>query len=109
MKTILIVEDHDTLRGLLYDLLSDSFRVTVAATAAEAIGCIQRTVFHIVLVDVHLPDMKGSELRVILAKSQPCIVAMTGDYLEAASFKHYISKPFRPECLIKTLNAIYLD
>lgn len=60
----LVVEDQTTFRELLGEVLGAGARydVTMAATGAEARAHMQRARFDIVLLDLVLPDMHGTEL-----------------------------------------------
>lgn len=60
---ILIVEDDDSLRGLLQDEITDAgFRVTGAANAESAITSIEHSVPDVVVSDLRLPGAGGMDL-----------------------------------------------
>lgn len=61
-KNILVVDDIRSSSRLLELLLSDSQRVLVAGSALEALNIAQLETLDLILLDLHLPDMHGSEL-----------------------------------------------
>ncbi|MCC7342154.1 MAG: response regulator, partial [Bryobacterales bacterium] len=77
-KRILIVEDEDKLRRALeLHLRSLGFEVSVASSAEEALGAIDRS--DLVLTDLRLPGMDGVEFlsRVRLTNSVSPVILMT--------------------------------
>lgn len=80
---VLIVDDEPGIRRTLERLLSAWGYATVsAATGADAIARFDEWPPHLVLVDLHLPDMDGRDLAEHLTTrgpGVPCIV-ITGDY-----------------------------
>ncbi len=66
---ILIVEDHRILRKTLRMVLEDIPEIVVAGeaeTGAEAIKACRTDTFHLVLLDLRLPDISGPEVARIL-------------------------------------------
>ena len=60
--TILVVEDHDDVRGMLKLLLeSEHFRVLEAATGAEALTAVKNDRPDVILMDLALPGFDGFE------------------------------------------------
>ncbi len=102
---VLIVDDNDRNRKLARDLLlSAGFRTIEAATAGEAIALASGRLPDVILMDLRLPDLDGTEaLRTL--RSQPRtsripVVAMTAlpldpadPWLAVAGFAGYIAKP----------------
>ncbi len=77
-KRILLVEDEDKLRRALeLHLRSLGFEVSVASSAEEALGAIDRS--DLVLTDLRLPGMDGVEFlsRVRLTNSVSPVILMT--------------------------------
>ncbi len=59
---VLIVDDEDDIRKGLDKLLSRmGYKVKTAASAEEADEWLQTTRFHLMLLDIELPRMKGTE------------------------------------------------
>lgn len=91
--TILIVEDHDTVRASLRDWLASAFpasRLVDTNTGEEAVRLAAE--FHpaIVLMDIGLPHMSGIEAarQIVEAAPQTKVIMLTiyeaADYQQAA-------------------------
>ena len=60
---VLIVDDEQETLDLIEEyLLGHDFEVTTAMSGEQAIALVQKDLFHIAIVDLHLPGMTGSEL-----------------------------------------------
>jgi len=115
MNHIAVIEDNPDNRLLVRVILESLYRVTEFESGSEALAGLRQTVPDLVLLDVSLPGMDGTEvLRQIRADPRlrhlPVIAltahAMTGDrekYL-AAGFNDYVTKPILDENLL--LDAI---
>jgi signal transduction histidine kinase/DNA-binding response OmpR family regulator len=115
---ILLAEDNVVNQKLALRLLQQmGYRADVASNGIEAIECIERQPYDVVLMDVQMPEMDGLEAtRRIVARwpkgQRPHIVAMTanamaGDREEclAAGMDDYVTKPIRVEALVAALTA----
>lgn len=68
-KTILVVDDEkEVLDWLEKRLSSETYVVLMALTAKEALEKARRHKLDLILMDIVLPDMEGSEVVRILAK-----------------------------------------
>jgi two-component system cell cycle response regulator DivK len=104
---VLIVDDNDKNRKLARDILSAAgFETLEAALGAEGIALAVEHVPDVILMDLRLPDMDGTEAARKLEEgertAQIPVVAMSalplegsGDWLEAAGFAGWLEKPFR--------------
>ena len=112
----LIVDDDPDMCWVLEVLLKKhGLRAEKAKTAAEALGLIESTSFHLALVDAKLPDMDGLELARRLHRHDPAlpILLVSGYFyrhdpaIEAAIGAGWISgflgKPFGHEEILKRL------
>jgi DNA-binding NtrC family response regulator len=106
----LIVDDDQEVRKTLASILeSVGYLVKSAENGKQAISMCEITSFDFALIDIELPDIKGTELLHILKKKQPKIVKIiiTGHpTIENAARSvneqadGYIIKPFNvPELL----------
>jgi two-component system cell cycle response regulator DivK len=111
MRKLAVVEDNADNRLLLHAILGDQFDLDEYENGSDALASFARGRPDLVLLDISLPDMDGTEiLKRIRAdatlSSLPVIAltahAMTGDrekYL-AAGFDDYITKPIIDETLL---------
>lgn len=122
MKTILLVEDEDMLRGLIRELLEiKGYLVLEASQGVEALEIFKqsREPVDLVLTDVVMPHMSGSELVERLRKEQPAlrVIFMSGytGANNAAIHKSlempgvaFLQKPFRLNALISQVEELLL-
>ena len=117
MKRILIVDDIEEIRDVIYEiLLAEHYSVFCAKNGKEAIEVYNPSAFDLVITDIMMPEMEGvTFVRAIKAKQPNLkIIAMSGaienDKLleNAASFGAdlIMTKPFKPAALIKTVQSL---
>jgi DNA-binding response OmpR family regulator len=121
--TVLLVEDNESLRGALRCALEDAgYRVLTADNGHQALQVAENTPFDVVVTDILMPVLDGLELIVELkARNQSCrIIAMTGGgsilintignlncrHADIFGTHHTLQKPFHPDELINTLEAV---
>ena len=114
-ERILLVDDDDTVRRMTKELLEMmGYDVLEAANGNEALRlCESReTLINLVLTDVMMPSMTGTELAERLKALRPDLRLMymsgfTGDALSewalAQSDIPFLQKPFTPEDLAETV------
>ena len=117
-KKVLLVEDEDSLRRVLKDLLErDGFTVFEAGDGVMAIDQIDRVAPDIVVLDLNLPRLDGygvlSHLRARPATVDLPVIVLTakGDEdSEVRVFEYgatdYLTKPFRPRALSARLHSL---
>jgi two-component system, cell cycle response regulator DivK len=103
--TVLIVDDNEKNRKLARDVLrAAGFRTIEAATGAEGVGLSVEHRPDVILMDLRLPDMDGTEAARRLANDERTapipLVAMSasplagsGDWVESAGFEGWLEKP----------------
>ena len=103
LNRILVVDDDAGVLELLSNTLREQARITTASTAEEAIECLQRIPYDIVITDLVMPGMSGIELLRRVGKMQPeaRVIIMSGECVPTAvaeSLRHhaftYLLKPF---------------
>ena len=113
---ILLAEDNVVNQKLAMRLLLQmGYRADLASNGIEAIECVQRQPYDVVLMDVQMPEMDGLEAsRRITAKwkpnERPRIIAMTANAMQgdreeclAAGMDDYVTKPIRVDALVDAL------
>ncbi|HEX8559182.1 MAG TPA: response regulator [Pyrinomonadaceae bacterium] len=108
MAAILIVDDDDSVRDVLYDLFSEEHMCHAAATAEKALAFLREQTYDVVMTDISMPGLSGVELLGILLREQPetpvIVVSGIGDRTHAEGLMRlgafdYILKPFRLEAV----------
>ncbi|MCV3213502.1 response regulator, partial [Plectonema radiosum NIES-515] len=112
---VLVVEDNIDSRDFLKVVLEESFaKVTAVGSASEAIECLKRDHFHVLVSDIGMPGEDGyqliSQLRDLEQKNGGKIpaIALTAytrieDKMQAleAGFQKYLAKPVEPDELVR--------
>jgi len=62
MPKVLIVDDDDTIRDTLYELLSEDYHCQTAETAEKALSRLETDSYDLVLTDISMPGLSGLEL-----------------------------------------------
>ncbi len=104
---VLIVDDNEKNLKLARDVLGAAgFRTLEANSGAEGMALAAERLPDVILMDLRLPDMDGTEaarkLRIGARTARIPIVALSalplgggGDWLIAAGFAGYLEKPIR--------------
>ncbi len=113
---ILLAEDNVVNQKLALRLLQQmGYRADLASNGIEAIECVERQPYDLVLMDVQMPEMDGLEAsRRLTTKykpnERPRIVAMTANAMQgdreaclAAGMDDYVTKPIRVDALVASL------
>lgn len=120
MKTILLVEDEDMLRGLIRELLElKGFEVLEAAHGFAALELLAANgpKIDLILTDVVMPQMSGAELVERLRTEYPAVkvIFMSGYTGVSNASIHealkmpgvaFLQKPFRFNILISQVQAL---
>lgn len=114
---LLVVEDHPTLRDLLFRHLQRvGFIVDVAENGRQALAMLELSRYDAMMLDLGLPDMDGLSLLSARAATRngdlPCIILTACDALEQrvagldAGADDYVLKPFDMAELEARLRAV---
>jgi two-component system, OmpR family, response regulator RegX3 len=115
MAKILVVEDEETLAEAIAFLLGkEGFEVTVAATGPDAIAQFEKSGADLILLDLMLPGLSGTEVcRQIRAKSAVPIIMLTAKDSEIDKVvgleigaDDYVTKPYSSRELIARIRAV---
>jgi len=112
---VLVVEDEESYSDALeYVLRKEGFEVAVAATGPEALAEFSRGGADIVLLDLMLPGLPGTEVcrRIRATSSVPVIMVSAKDTeidkvvgLELGA-DDYVTKPYSPRELVARIRAV---
>jgi len=111
---ILIVDDDDSVRGLLRRVIAgEGYAVETAADGAQALQIAARRKIDLVLLDLNLPAQSGWDTFERLTRADPAvaviiITARTGQLLTAqgAGVAALLEKPLDFPTLLRTISLV---
>ena len=115
MTRVLVVEDEESYSdALAYMLRKEGFEVGIAATGPDAIAEFDRAGADIVLLDLMLPGMPGTEVcRQVRATSNVPIIMLTAKDSEVdivvgleLGADDYVTKPYSSRELLARMRAV---
>ncbi|MGB8022513.1 MAG: response regulator transcription factor [Candidatus Nanopelagicales bacterium] len=115
MTRIMVVEDEESFSDALsYMLRKEGFDVSVASTGQDALALFARTPADLVLLDLMLPGMSGTDVcRTIRARSRVPIIMVTAKDAEIDKVlglelgaDDYVTKPFSSRELLARIRAV---
>lgn len=115
MTRILVVEDESSFSEALEFLLGkEGFSVVAAATGTEALKKFDQGGIDLILLDLMLPEVSGTEVcRQIRAKSKVPIIMLTAKDSEVDKVvgleigaDDYVTKPYSARELVARINAV---
>jgi CheY-like chemotaxis protein len=117
-ETVLVAEDDETLRRLIYEILQSSgYAVLEAGRGEEALRLAGEHAgpIHLLITDMVMPGMGGRDLAVRLAALRPeTRVLYVSGYTDDAIVRHgvlesglaFLQKPFVPEILLRKVREV---
>lgn len=113
---ILIAEDNNVNQRLAERVLVKlGYRPDIVANGIETLNAMKSKNYHIILMDVQMPEMDGLEATRLIRLErgdQPFIIAMTANAMQgdrelclAAGMDDYISKPIKLDALVKLIEV----
>jgi PAS domain S-box-containing protein len=116
-ETVLVVDDETSILAITSQTLEHfGYRVLNAHDGAEAVAIYaeKRHEIAVVLTDMMMPIMGGTSLVSVLLRINPAIKIVTSSGLHSnggnssskAGIKHFLTKPYTAETLIKTIGAV---
>lgn len=114
-KHILIIDDDEDLSFIISEMLEDhGYKVSLAENAAAAFDMLSENKYHLVLLDINLPETTGFEIckKLRKASSVPVIFASarTSETDRITGFDiggdDYLPKPYSMKELLSRVNAL---
>ncbi|MDX6430005.1 MAG: two-component system, OmpR family, response regulator RegX3 [Streptosporangiaceae bacterium] len=115
MTRVLVVEDEESFSDALsYMLRKEGFEVAIAATGPDAIETFERNGADLVLLDLMLPGLPGTEVcRELRARSNVPVIMLTAKDSEVDKVvglelgaDDYVTKPFSSRELVARIRAV---
>lgn len=113
---VLVIDDELSLRHTLTRLIQAAgFQVTAVADGKDALAVLEKPVFDLVYLDIHLPGVNGLDILRAVRKESPQlpVILLTGNAslqsaLEALRLgaTDYLLKPIDPEVLVARTRII---
>jgi PAS domain S-box-containing protein len=119
--TVLVVEDDTIVRSLVVDILEgEGYKVLSAEDAQQALILAKSHdgAIHLVVTDIVMPNMSGSELAAELLRLRPDTrILFTSGYsdreivrrIQSGVPANFVSKPFTPEELQRKIREVLKD
>ena len=115
---VLVVEDNDTMRGLIRDALAADYDILTASDGEEALNIVKELRVDLVVSDIMMPKMDGCELcnaikEDIRLSHIPVLLltAAVGVETHIRSLKSgadaYIEKPFKMDVLKASISNLF--
>ncbi len=104
--TILVVDDDAGVRNVTQQMLeTEGHRIEQAGNGQEALRKIQNKHFDLIISDLVMPEMSGTDLRALVSRLSPHTkVLLTSGYPRGAepedSSIHFLAKPFHRQQLL---------
>lgn len=114
-KQILIIDDDEDLSMIISDMLENyGYHVTYAPDSETAFDLLSDNVFHLILLDINLPDTTGFELckdlRHVSTVPVIFVSARTSETDRITGFDiggdDYLQKPYSMKELLSRVNAL---
>lgn len=79
MAKILVVDDDKVVRDLVKSILEGKYEITEAKDGLEALSLYEKNFFDLIITDINMPAMKGSELMRVIRKidKEQCFLVMS--------------------------------
>jgi DNA-binding NtrC family response regulator len=116
LTSILVVDDDAGVRTMLSTVLNDEgYLVEVVENGKQAVKACEKSPFDVALIDIELPDMKGTELLNKLKRIRPKMIRIiiTGHPSLESAMKAvneradgYVLKPFEVSELLQKIRRL---
>ncbi len=116
-KKILVVDDEQNLRLSLAQQLGDlGYMVSTAENSKQALGLLESSPFHLVILDLKFPEgMKGHEMLKLIKNKYPStkvlVLTAYANLMEGKTAKlegadEFLSKPYNVEDMLQVVSDL---
>jgi len=112
-RNILIIEDDEELASSMAEMLkSEGYNVDIALNGIEALSRSEKSLYHLAIIDIRLPDADGTDLLGMLRVTVPPMrkIILTGypdleNAVKAVNLgaNMYLIKPIEPQKLLEVI------
>jgi two-component system alkaline phosphatase synthesis response regulator PhoP len=117
IKILLVDDEPDILEIVGYNLKNEGYQVFTASNGTEGVKVAKKTIPHLILLDIMMPEMDGIEacekIRSVKSLEHVLISFLTArgeDYSQVAGFDagadDYITKPIKPKVLVSKVKSL---
>jgi CheY-like chemotaxis protein len=112
---VLLIDDNDLVRGLIYDIVTSlGYSADMAASGAEGLAFLDRNRYDVVLTDLVMPGMTGWEVLAAVRERDPKIpvILFTGSAVHAGDARFaqpgvaLVQKPVDVQVLENALSRV---
>jgi DNA-binding response OmpR family regulator len=111
-RVLLVDDDKAILRSIGLVLEKNGFSTDIAETGEEALSKLKSQSYDVLLVDLKLPDMEGTEILSQVKALEAVKIMLTGFPSLVSGIQAmdkgvdaYLPKPVKPEELVLVINA----
>ncbi len=115
-STILVIDDEQNLRRTLAFILERSnYQVVTVENGSVAVDNLEKSIFDLVFIDLHLPDIEGTLLAEEIHRLHPQIpiIILTGEPLSELETQKqpqiaaaYLAKPIDPAQILSKVKEV---
>lgn len=117
IKILLVDDEPDILEIISFNLEKVGYQVTTASNGLEALKQAKKTLPHLIILDVMMPELDGIETCEILRQEEQFqdtiimfLTARGEDYSYVAAFDagadDYVTKPIKPKVLLSKVKGL---
>ncbi len=121
-KKIIVAEDSSVIQNLTKKILSQlNFQIVSVKNGQQVLDLLEKEMYHLILLDIHMPIMDGMECARTIRKSSNQnkdipIIAITGnannyteEEFEAAGINGFVPKPLNYDSLVEKVKQFTND
>ncbi len=117
IKILLVDDEPDILEVIGYNLSQEGYKIHKAFDGKEAIKVAKKTIPHLIIIDIMMPNMDGIETCELLRENKKLentiivfLTARNEEYSYIAGFNagadDYITKPIKPKILSSKVKGL---